>query len=103
MFDYLTNRIKTWVDQRFGTYKYLCVKNKYFNDKYECIKCNHFDEFEDEKQYWMNQHCEIQVFELHKCINESKYRHRLPYERGVRLYDWTRTDNIYKGYPRRPT
>jgi hypothetical protein len=52
--DYIVNKL-------FGSYKFLCVKNKYFNDKYECIKCNHYEDFEDEKNYWMNRDCEIKV------------------------------------------
>ena len=82
------------------TYKYLCVENKYFNGKYECIKCNNFEDFEDEKRYWIKQNCDLQVFEINKCISE--HRDLLPpYEKG-HLYDWTRTD-IYRGHPRRPT
>lgn len=90
-----------WSDNEryYTTYKFLCVKNKYFNDKYECIKCNNFEDFEDEKKYWINKDCKIKIFEINKCISE--YRNILPYELG-HLYDWTRTD-IYRGYPRRPT
>lgn len=100
----LINRLREYFLNIFkgvnNTHKILCVKNKYYNDKYECIKCNHFEEFEDEKKYWMNRDCEIKIFEISKCITE--YRNILPYEK-YRLYDWTQKDNIYKGYPRRPT
>ena len=76
------------------TYKYLCVENKYFNGKYECIKCNNFEDFEDKKRYWIKQNCDLKVISEHRDLLP-------PYEKG-HLYDWTRTD-IYRGHPRRPT
>jgi hypothetical protein len=83
-----------------NTHKFLCVKNKYFNDRYECIKCNNFKDFEDEKKYWINRDCEIKIFEINKYITE--YNNILLCEK-YHLYDWTQKDNIYKGYPRRLT
>ena len=102
MIDYIKHKWLHITNKYFNhTYKFLCVKNKYFYDKYECIKCNHFEDFEDEKNYWMKSDCEIKVFEINKCINASEYRKMLPHELG-HLYDWTRTDT-YKAHPRRPT
>ena len=102
MIDYIKNKLLCIANAYLNnTYKFLCVKNKYYNDKYECIKCTNFEDFEDEKRYWIKKNCEIKIFEINKCISE--YRNLLPYEPGQgRLYDWTQTD-IYKGHPRRPT
>jgi hypothetical protein len=100
MIDNIKNKLLCITNIYFNnTYKILCVKNKYFYDKYECIKCNNFEDFEDEKKYWINRDCEIKIFEINKCITE--YRNILPYE-TAHLYDWTQND-IYKGHPRRPT
>jgi hypothetical protein len=84
-----------------NTYKILCIKNKYFNYKYECIKCNNFEDFENEKKYWISKNCKIKIIEINKCIPESIYINILPCK-SAHLYDWTKIQE-YKGHPRRST
>lgn len=66
------------------TYKILCIKNKFYHNRIECVRCNYEEEFNKELEYWKNKKCKSVVVEINKDIPVGMYRSFFQYDN---LYD----------------